>query len=640
MKQSFKNFFKLFIQSAWFYSRPILAFDHFQNWMAIVLGILITNIIGMTLTSISPLAFTLVNVGSFLGTVLCILPRHGSPQKSAFEGIFLIALGTSIGILLQSFTFIIILLFALGLYISGIIRNFSVGMYIRCIFGSIALLAGAQLRGDLPVEKVFSGLGAVILGMAVISIIYCLFSKNYNEAKPILINLYEQLSLLAQGQPSKYIHVRIEAREAIEIMPWANHRKMPWIYQLMTQADLIASSLHWQSSSENLVALKAIIATLKGKPFKLYTQLSSINPEIQTAISIIQDNQSFKLNSFKLLLPTREGFEEVKDILRSYKGSSARFAVRLCLTGLFCHFASLLLDYVYPLPLANHEFWVVISGCLMVMPGYHGTLGKITSRTLGSIVGACAGALLYQVVSSVNGLHPLWLMIFAGLLVIFYETVRKLSQAFLMFSVTMWLTFVLGGSLAGFTRLFDVIVGALIAFLMFFIFPTWHSQVLRKNIETWSSTLSSILFTLSHESQSATIPPDTWMIAYRIQGRINRSIQELILETPNYQTLATTKSVINQKPNAEQLFEMQQAMEELILELMEVHYYMKNNDASKTSLAVPELLHYQDRIELLTKRSDVEKTAQLENPSYFPAIDLTLKSLKQSFDHLFAFTNK
>ncbi|MGK0552882.1 FUSC family protein, partial [Enterococcus faecalis] len=107
----------------------------------------------------------------------------------------------------------------------------------------------------------------------------------------------------------------------------------------------------------------------------------------------------------------------------------------------FCHFASLLLDYVYPLPLANQEFWVVISGCLMVMPGYQATLGKITSRTLGSIVGACAGALLYQVVSSVNGLHPLWTMIFAGLLVIFYETVRKLSQAFLMFSVTMWLTF-------------------------------------------------------------------------------------------------------------------------------------------------------------------------------------------------------
>ncbi len=37
---------------------------------------------------------------------------------------------------------------------------------------------------------------------------------------------------------------------------------------------------------------------------------------------------------------------------------------------------------MYPLPLANHEFWVVISGCLMVMPGYHGTLGKSLQELL------------------------------------------------------------------------------------------------------------------------------------------------------------------------------------------------------------------------------------------------------------------
>ena len=58
-------------------------------------------------------------------------------------------------------------------------------------------------------------------------------------------------------------------------------------------------------------------------------------------------------------------------------------------------------------------------------------------------------------------------MLLSCLLVILYETVRKLSQAFLMLSVTTWLTFTLGGSSAGYTRVFDVIIGALIAFVMF-----------------------------------------------------------------------------------------------------------------------------------------------------------------------------
>lgn len=44
-----------------------------------------------------------------------------------------------------------------------------------------------------------------------------------------------------------------------------------------------------------------------------------------------------------------------------------------------------------------------------------------------------------------------------------------------MLSVIIWLIFILGGSFVGYIRVFDVIIGVLIVFVMFFIFLIWYS---------------------------------------------------------------------------------------------------------------------------------------------------------------------
>ncbi len=216
MKLSIKKFFEVFLESSWAYSRPILTFDTRQNWFALVLSIIIANAVGAVLTIVFPFAFVLVNVGSFLGTVICVLPRHSSPERSAIDGILMIFLGASLGILLQSSSIFIILFFVLGLYFSGIVRNFSIGLYIRCLFGTISLLAGAQLKGNLSIGQTFEGLGAIILGMSILCLFYCLYSKpQNNEARKLVADLYEQLYLLAQGKPARYVHFRIKVRESV-----------------------------------------------------------------------------------------------------------------------------------------------------------------------------------------------------------------------------------------------------------------------------------------------------------------------------------------------------------------------------------------------------------------------------------------
>ncbi len=267
------------------------------------------------------------------------------------------------------------------------------------------------------------------------------------------------------------------------------------------------------------------------------------------------------------------------------------------------------------------------------MPGYHGTLGKITSRTIGSILGGCLGIFLSQLIANLTNLNPLWPMLLSCLLVILYETVRKLSQAFLMLSVTTWLTFTLGGSSAGYTRVFDVIIGALIAFVMFFIFPTWHSQVLRKNINSWSKTISSILLALINEE--TTLPSDAWVLAYRVQRRVNYSIQEIVLESPIYSNDASAESLMQQKQLNDQLLEMQTAMEELLLELMKTQHYLKKLTPVRPDTLNTELFNYSQQILSLTNPKNNRLINQSKQSIYFPQIEQSLVILKNSTANFF-----
>ncbi|MGH2183050.1 FUSC family protein, partial [Enterococcus faecalis] len=81
------NFFEVFLVSSWAYSRPILTFDSRQNWFVLVLSIIIANAVGAVLTIVFPFAFVLVNVGTFLGAVVCVLAGHGWRQGSAVDAI-------------------------------------------------------------------------------------------------------------------------------------------------------------------------------------------------------------------------------------------------------------------------------------------------------------------------------------------------------------------------------------------------------------------------------------------------------------------------------------------------------------------------------------------------------------------------
>lgn len=303
--------------------------------------------------------------------------------------------------------------------------------------------------------------------------------------------------------------------------------------------------------------------------------LDNVNPNIKEAALIIQNRTKNKIKFSKSAFSTKKLFYKLKESISQIKNNSSKFAVRLAMTGIACHIASIVLSHLVSLPLINHEFWIVITGCLMTMPGFHGTVGKIASRTIGSIMGVLLGSFLHLLVHNILELNYIYIMIFSCLLVILYEIVRKLSQAFLMLSVTTWITFILGGSTAGITRLVDVLIGAIIALIIFSIFPTWHTHYLQKDLKIWSNLINSNIVTLAlnRDSTSHVIQ---WSKIYKLQRKIDRDIQETILESPLYSFNVPTKILIDIQRKNDILLNIQDLTENLISNLIYIQGYLDN----------------------------------------------------------------
>lgn len=77
-------------------------------------------------------------------------------------------------------------------------------------------------------------------------------------------------------------------------------------------------------------------------------------------------------------------------------------------------------------------------------------------------------------------------------------------------------------------------------------------------------------------NEETTLPSDAWVLAYRVQRRVNYSIQEIVLESPIYSNDASAESLMQQKQLNDQLLEMQTAMEELLFRTYENTTLLKN----------------------------------------------------------------
>lgn len=622
MISTLRNFGKALMRSTVFYTKPVKSSINGHTRRiergALLIAVLITNILGLFFLLINAHGFTLVNVGSFLGAVLCMLPSHFNPIFKCIKGLGLIALGSFLGILFSTNIVITSLLFMLGLIIAGILWRFSIGEYIRFLFFSFAIIASAEIRGQSQIGKVLPGLLAILLGIFCVSLIFCLLYRQQNSSLKVVSDIYKELYLYSEGKKSDYIGARLNGWSVIELSPAINFMDTPWLMTLLKQADIIYSSLSFSKLEGDANALKYIASKIKKESDAIVPDLENINENIKVAVNIINDSMKEDKISFKEQVVGQNLILEIKGIFVNTPNSHKTFIMRLLFTGFLCHLVSILLTHMFTFPLGSHGFWIPLSGCLMVMPGYYGTFGKVFSRTIGSLLGCLGGVFIFNLLPYSQLTHLLLYILIGTSLIILYGFIKSLSQAFLMFSVTLWLSFVLGGYSAGYTRALDVIVAALITLIVIFIIPTYHDEDFQKNLDSFYQLFINLkIDQLDQRTFSTSINE-----LLSAQEKLNSSIKELQFDSSLYKL----------KCSVSELSEIQKSTEALLSGAVIIYFYSDQPGLFKEIAG--KFKYYQELLreiiyEDFESKENLSQNLDNVNKYDFPELRMGIKKLQE-----------
>ncbi|WP_182346812.1 FUSC family protein [Tomitella gaofuii] len=489
--------------SAWSHLRPTRPFVPREDRIRLGGGIILAAVVGAFVYRINPAGAVMLNVGSFLGALLCLLPRHHSRAAGVTAGLLLVDGGAAVGILLADHRPIAFGLLAIGLFAAGLARAVSVGAFMRLLLASIAMSAAGEMAGPLAhPEQAWLALGVFAVGQLIVALCGCVAhpDRAFAGQREAVAELYRQLLALAEGSDGRVMRARILARESVELIPLLEFAEARWIRQLLDAADEIAANLAVGPRPDDRRALEWILGVLAADPVPTLPDDLDLSSGVSMAVETVgSSTRSAARRPYLRNLPPVNTAGFYLRELRDVRGSTFRFALRVTLTGVLCQLVSeyLIADLGPGLPF--HGFWTLLAGCLMVMPDYHGTSGKAIARTGGSILGALVGTALSLVPGTQ---HEGPFLVIAALFVLAYLVGRTMSQGTLMLVVVAWLAFILGGEPAAFTRTLDTIVGAVIAWAAFFVIPTWNVDRVRELFQQWCGRGRSALTTIAAESQS------------------------------------------------------------------------------------------------------------------------------------------
>lgn len=486
--------------SAWRHLKPKRPFLPREDWVRLGGGIAVTAVVGIIVYRVTPAGALMLNVGSFIGALLCLLPRHHSRAASVTAGLLLVNGGAALGILLVDLELIGLCVLVIGLFVAGLARAVSVGAFMRLTFASIAVIAAGEMAA--PVEssqQVWAGLGAFAAGQLIVGLCGCLghSRKPFWEQRQAAAELYRQLLDFASGSESHIMRARVLARESVELIPLLAFADARWIRTLLDTADEIVVDLSAGRRPDDVAALEAIVQVLLEDSSPPLPEELDLSPGVRLAVEAVGQRTQFDRRRLRSLHPENTFGFYLRE-LQDPRGSTFRFALRMALTGLACQLVGehLIADVGPGLPF--HGFWTLLAGCLMATPDFHGTSGKAIARTTGSILGAVLGTAL-SLIGPLHGAVPF--LVVAALFVVAYLAARTISQGVLMLVVVAWLAFILGGEPAAFTRALDTIVGALIAAAVFFVVPTWNVDRIEHLFRQWCERARSTLTSLAADVQ-------------------------------------------------------------------------------------------------------------------------------------------
>lgn len=520
--------------AAWAHTRPKRPWLPRADWIRLGGGMIVAAIVGASLAVTSPAAAVLINVGSFFGALISLLPRHHSRISAIVAGLVLVDGGAAIGVLLSDWPVVELVLLFVGLFIAGAARAVSVGAFMRLLFAAIAVCTTGEMAQAASAPKdAWLAMGAFIVGQVIVAGCACISrpGQSFSDQRTAVAELYRQMARLADGDDADFSAPRMQARVSVELIPLLQLNSARWIRTITDLSDGIAATVSTTPRPDDAHALRWISQCLTEQERQPLPDDLDVSEDVALAVDAVRSERfehgSHRLRPFTPSDTTRLILRELRDP----RGITFRFALRVAITGIVCQSVGEFLIENVGGGVPLHGFWTLLAGCLVAMPDFHDTTGRAIARTLGSVIGAILGSGLALVPGLQSG--PGWSIV-ATLLVIGYLVARSVSQAVLMIVVVGWLAFILGGEAAGFTRAFDTLVGAVIAGIVFLILPTWNVHRLPSLFRQWCSmSRTALTVAVGAATSTSELAEDEERAVFRDLYHVLRRFEHASAAVPN-----------------------------------------------------------------------------------------------------------
>ncbi|MFT4226270.1 FUSC family protein [Micropruina sp.] len=480
----------------------------FQNppmILRLVIGMVLASVIGY-LTN-SPQTHVILTVGALLAGVLLTLPHNRSRLVAAALGALAQAFGVFLGVTLSGQWWVVLTLTFLGFLSSGLLRAVAVGISMRVMLMTIIFLAFAEMGRGLNTPPLTVALGFV-LGAAIMLAIQLFppYPPRYASQRIAVSGLYRSL---ATGVPSGA--ALLAADRSLALLRANGNDQLTRFVELVERGEEIAQLLlalenrpsadvePWRTAaSARLNGLAARIAQ-PGAPADPpapwpSTGAGGVRQALQRAVEIAEQVAGAGTAPHASdERRTPSSWELVRDELRP--GSPIlQHALRLAVTCVIGQLVGMGLaawlgkDAIF----AAHGFWVVVAVALIVFPDYGDTFSRGIGRTIGTIAGALLGIAL-----SFLPADPLLHTVVLLLLYIGLQVFRTCGQPWSMLFLVAWISSLMAGPLAAVTRGIDTVIGCLLGFAAYLLFPTWQRRRLDELLSEWARAEADRLVALS-----------------------------------------------------------------------------------------------------------------------------------------------
>ncbi|UQE73263.1 FUSC family protein [Gordonia sp. PP30] len=454
----------------------------------------------------------LVTIGAFLTAIAAIMPHDRSRLGATGLTSILMVTAAAAGLAVGTDWWAVVPVLVVMFFASGMLRAVSAGLSIRILVLSFVFLALAEMEPELP-----TGYGVTIgffaFGVAIMYAAQFLppFDGRNRAQRTAVGTFYRTVS-----SPEEYsAPALLAADRTLAHLRLRDDDEIDRLTQLTEYGEQIAQLLLViERRPATDASTRALTAAVRSQTAAIGDRIASgaiggpdlvdvtwprpVTGATETALAHAVDaatalvaGRSAPPASDERRVPT--SWELIRDQLTP-TSHVFQHAVRLTVVSTLAVALGIVISAYLPSDqmLSGHGFWIVIATALIVFPDYGSTMARGIGRTTGTVLGMGLGiALAFVPYHHIT--HGLILLA----LFLLYLAFRSMGQLYTMLFVVAWIAHLTPGVLGATTRAGATVIGVVLAFAAFLLFPSYQRRMLTRRLRAWALSAADKLDALA-----------------------------------------------------------------------------------------------------------------------------------------------